>query len=231
MFRYSSKTFGEKNQKVIFFLTGWRGSILQHSLIAYLLQLNGYRVIVYSYDKSILSPNTKETATNCNLVKEDVKKRVKELKREGIDTFYLFGNSLGSLLPLMIANEIPKDISKIILNLVSADLAETVWGWNKVKRLAWFKESLVAQKIVLSELKDAWESLSPINNTDNLKGVPILLYNSTRDELISAEQTQKIARKLRGITSVKTITNHNSHKISLISNLLRFPVYLRFLRS
>ena len=231
MFRYSSKTFGEKSKKVIFLLTGWGGAIFQHSFIAYLLQLNGYRVIVYSYDKSILSPNIKETLTNCNLVKEDVKKRIKELKKEGVSRFYLFGNSLGSLLSLTIANEIPQDISKIILNLIGADLAETVWSWGEVRRLAWFKESLVAQEITLSELKQTWKFLSPINNTDNLKGRPILLYNSTRDELIPIEQTQKIAQKLTGITSVKTITNHSSHKISLISNFLKFSVYLKFLRS
>lgn len=230
MFSYSYKTLGKNNKKVIFFLIGWKGKIGQHFPIALFLMLKGYRVIIYEYSNEILSPDVEQTVKNCNKVRDDVLRQIKELETEGVKSFCLFGNSMGTILSLMIANSSPKSISKIILNLVGADLAETVWTWDKVKRLEWFKRDLLKQKIDLEQLKKAWKTLSPINNIQNLHNIPLLIYVSQKDELIPFQQSQKITEELSKVTEAQVIFNNNNHMGGLILNLLRAGTYLKFLK-
>lgn len=229
MFRIYRKEYGKSNKKVLFFLTGWKSNIAQHGIFLKLLQTNGYRVIAYSFDNEILSPNQKEVHKNSFKVKNMVLTQLAKLKKEGIKVFYIYGESMGALLSLMIANE-SKEISKIILNACGADLAETVWGWDKEKPD--FKKQLLKNKLTLKILKEEWKSIAPINNIDNLQGKKILLYISKKDNIIPYE-TQAITL-FNGLKqkkySLKLVVNNSRHVITIALNLLRPKIYLNFLK-
>ena len=229
MFRIYIKEYGKSNKKVLFFLTAWTSTIAQHWVISKLLQFNGYHVITYSYDNSILSPNVQDTVKNCFVVKNQILKQIESLKNQGINTFYILGESMGALLGLMIANS-SKDISKIVLNTVGGDLAETVWSWDKAK--PWFKNDIIKQGIKLQELKKIWKDISPINNIDNLQVKKILMYISKKDNIIQYESqalTLFNALEQRNY-KVKLVTNNYLHHVFTVAyNLLRPRLYLTFI--
>ena len=129
----------------------------------------------------------------------------------------------------MISNS-SKDISKIVLNTVGGDLAETVWSWDIAK--PWFKNDIVKQGIKLQELKQIWKDISPINNIDNLQGKKILMYISKKDNIIPYESqalTLFKALENKGY-KVKLVTNNYLHHAFTVAyNLLRPKLYLKFL--
>lgn len=231
MLHFYSRTYGGKSNKVIFFLVGWKGTIREYSLISRLLQFSGYRCITYAYDADMLSPNIEGTLHNFTELKGVVLGQIETLKEEGVKTFYIFGNSLGAVLAPMIANS-SKDISKVVLNLIGADLAESVWSWDNIKRVAYFKKELIKNNITLEKLKADWGSLATIHNVSNFQGKEILAYISEQDELIPFALATRVADTLRSRYGAKVIINrHMNHGLSLMFNLINFRIYLDFLSS
>lgn len=171
MFRYQTSVSGKKNKKVVFFLAGWTMKQWHMLLFARILALNGYYCITYTYDNAIFSPDVEKTRSNIPLVVNDIKQQIEQLKKEGFDTFTLFGSSLGCMLSLMVADSLP-EVEKIILNLTGADLAEAVWTWDRAKPQ--FKAELRERKVTLPHLKERWKILFPIQNADHLENKKIL---------------------------------------------------------
>ncbi len=230
MFRFYSQTYGKNSKKVIILLTGWGSTLVQYLLLTKLLQLNSYRVIVYSYDASILSPKPQETFNNCMALKRELLKQVKNLKEEGVEEISFFGISLGSMLALMVANS-TRGISKIVINGTCANLAEIVWGWDKAKPR--FKEELLRNKVTLETLKEKWKSIVPIYNINRLNGTKILMLLGTNDNMSPYEaQGLKLFRALRRKNEVLLFTNnYRSHALSVLAYLLKPSLYLNFLKS
>jgi esterase/lipase len=163
---YKKNEKGKNNRKVIFLLTGWRNRLWMYWPFAKILSLNGFYCITYAYDDEIFSPDTAKTVRYLTEVRDDVLITIKKLKKEGTKDFSIFGTSLGSMIALMIANN-SKGVSKIILNTTGSDIAEIVWSWNKI--FSWFKEDLLEQGFILDKLEKVWSSITPKNNTDQLK--------------------------------------------------------------
>ena len=230
MFTFKSKDYGTNNRKVVFLLAGWSMTMWQMWLFSKILAWNGYFCITYAYDLQLLSPNVEETLDNCRKVKKDILQRLRQLQEAGYNSFCVFGTSFGSLLALMIANS-SSAVSKIVLNLAGADLAEIVWSWDTVVK--GFKSDLQRQNITLPELKSSWKMLNAIYNSTNLQGKKILLYRSQGDELIPYEQGLKLIeyyKERKYHFKVITIRWLN-HMLAFFFNLLRFKVYLDFLNS
>ncbi|MFA6017475.1 MAG: prolyl oligopeptidase family serine peptidase [Patescibacteria group bacterium] len=226
---FRKKVFGSNNRKIVFILTGWKTKIWHFGFVANILKRNGFQSIVYEYDKKILSSNTKETVKYLNEVKLDVINTINILKKRGIKDFNLFGTSLGTMLSLMVSDEI-KDIKKIILNLTGADLAEIVWSWDKVSDTM-IKRNLIKQKINLNKLKQLWYDLAPINNLKMIGNQKLLIYLSETDEIIPYLQGTKLTNKLQQMNiNFKLFTNNRSnHFFSGLINLLNYKKYLNFL--
>lgn len=226
---YISK-HGKQNKKVIFLLAGWQNKIWMYGLFAKILARNGYYCIAYAYNNSVLSPDTKKTVMYLTDVRNNILNRIGELKKEGYTDFSIFGTSLGSVIALMVANKTP-DISKVILNTPGIDMAQTIWGWDKVK--TYFKKALIEQNFTLEKLIAVWKPISPSSNIDNLHGKRILVYLSKNDRMIPYHQGQKLVRELESKKyDVKVITNnHVGHLLAGALNLLKAKTYLEFLNS
>jgi hypothetical protein len=227
---FNSKTYGSHNKKVVFLLTGWKNTVGQFWIFSHILSLYGYRCITYEYDRSVLSPDAGRTKSELLKIKKDILEGIQKLKKEGIDSFAIFGTSLGSLIALMVANN-SKEIDRIILNLSGADLAEIVWSWDYIEK--GFKRGLLRNLLTLLRLKISWRIVSPINNVDKLKNKKILFYYAKKDEMIPFVQARKlaVAFKKYGHDYQVSVNKHNGHLGAGLINLLNFPKYIRFLNS
>ncbi len=228
MFAFRSRAYGKNNKKVVFLLAGWTMTLWQMWLFSKILEWHGYFCITYVYDWQLLTPNVEWTRENCLQVKSNILQVIEKLKKEGYNTFYIFGTSLGSVLSLMVANSSP-DISKVILNLAGADLAEVVWSWDRAVK--GFKNDLQRQNVSLPLLKTAWKILSVIDNSDNMQDKKILMYLSRKDEIIPYEQSLKLIDifKERKYNFKVISIFHFNHLLTFVFNLFHFKVYVDFL--
>lgn len=229
MFSLQKKTYSARNDKVVLVLSGWGAKQWQMWFVGKLLQAHGYTAIIYTYDKSLLTPNVKQTVKNFKEVKNNALRTIATLSKKEQKNLVIFGTSIGSSLSLMIANE-SKEIKKIILNLVGSDIAQIVWSWDKV--IPGFKKDLLEDKVTFETLKNAWLELSPIHNLDNLKKKAILLYGAKHDEIIPFSQTEElIATGKEKRLNIETVINttHN-HRTSAIVHYLKYTVYVAFLQ-
>jgi esterase/lipase len=226
MFSFRKKVFGKQNGKIIFLLSGWPGKIWNYYLTVKILELNGFKSIVYEYDDSILSSSIKRTIENTTKVKEDILKQIEILKEKGAKDFSILGTSYGTLIAFMVTNQITS-ISKIIINLTGSDLAEIVWSWNTGKD-SLVKKGIIKQNISLKSLKDKWQKLSPINNLNNLADKKILIYLAEKDEIIPFRLQSQLLNKLRQINQniIVEVDKKHNHLLSAALNLLRYKKYI-----
>ena len=86
---------------------------------------------------------------------------------QGKKEFIILGISLGSVIGVLTANE-SLFVTKLILNSVGADFAETVWTWEVVNE-GFKKRLLEKQFVTIKQLKKEWLSISPVHHVNNLK--------------------------------------------------------------
>lgn len=230
MFRFNKSIIDKNKSKVCIFLNGWEGKNWQIIPVAFLFKYIGYCSVIYSYDNNVLSPDISETVNNIIQVKKDVINQIRSLEYQGTNEFVIFGTSLGSLIGVLVANE-SKAVSKLILNSVGADFAETVWTWDAV--LNGFKKQLLKRHFVtLKKLKQEWMPISPIYNINNLKDRKLLIYLSKRDEIIPYEQGLSFSEALRkrGCNIILRTNINFNHLISCFFNLYNIFDYKNFLK-
>lgn len=226
---YQIKEYGKQHTKVVFLLGGWKTKQWLYVLPAILLSRRGYRCIVYTYDKSVLSPDVERTSRSLQTIRDAVLAHIAELKKQGISSFSLFGFSLGAMLACMIANK-SSDVTKAVLNTVGASLAATVWSWDD--KMPGFKKSLQSQGYTLEKLEDSWHDLAPANNIANLTNAPILVYLAQHDKVIPYAQGQQFITELqRKMLPHKLIINRwGSHSVAGVYNILNIGRYDQFLK-
>lgn len=229
MFSFKVKTYGEKNSKVVFVFSGWKTTQWQFWFVGKTLQAYGYKAFIYTYDSSILSPDIKQTVKNFSIIKNDVLKQMKSLSKKEQKNIGVFGNSLGTILAFMVADEVPA-VTKVIANLTCADVAEVVWSWDRIEK--GFKEQLQKQNITLPALQSAWASLSPINHLSSIASKDLLLFAAEKDEVIPYEQAKALieACKQKNQKTEAIINSRHPHVMSALINILRYETYINFLQ-
>lgn len=233
MFTFHKKTYGARHKKVIFFLTGWYTTEKAYWVYLKTLELSGYRTIIYTYDKNIIVPDINDTIDHLMQVKESVLQQIHLLQKEGITDFSVFGTSLGTIIAFLIANEAPA-ITKLIINLSGADVADIIWSWDTVhffKKFRTFKATLQENGVALPQLKTAWKVLSPIYNIENIQNKKILLYACMKDELIPYQQQVVLIEELKKRKYDLKITTNSfmPHALTAAFNLLNTKRYIDFL--
>lgn len=230
MKKYQINEMGKHNKKVVFLFAGWHSKLWMYWLFSKILSSNGYYCITYAYDNDVFSPDTQKTTKHLNEIKDDVLSKIKKLKNEGRNEFYIFGTSLGSMIALMVADKSP-DISKIILNTIGIDISETVWGWNNI--YPEFKKKLIKQNLTLEKLKKVWSPITPANNINNLKNKKILIYLSKKDEVIPYDLGKSLVIEFEKKNyNYNLVINKNlKHTYTGIFNLINARHYLMFLKN
>ena len=115
----------------------------------------------------------------------------------------------------------------LILNLSSASFPYAVWNGKATRHI---QKELAAKGITFEELNKAWGYLSPVNNLENLRGVSILLFASSRDDTFGRSNVAELIAELK--------KNHPralcsriwfGHKLALIKGLTRGDMIRWFL--
>jgi hypothetical protein len=233
---YSVRRFPNKNKKVIFILGGWGNSLVLYLPLIKLFNSYGYYCIFYSFKKSCFTWEVVNTVNNFKTIKASVLNEITRLKKENYSSFSIFGTSLGSALAIFIANS-SKDIARIILNLVGDDIAEIAWSWNVNRlwrlRFASFKKELIKKNMTRKKVKEIWQEIAPINNLTNFKNKKILVYLAKKDKIIPYGCGQKLIKEFkdRKLSFILCENNFFGHLSSAIYNLIRFNIYLNFLKN
>ncbi|MEK7571180.1 MAG: prolyl oligopeptidase family serine peptidase [Patescibacteria group bacterium] len=225
---FLKKQYGRKHKKVVFLIGGWTYTPAMLWITAKILESNGYYCITYTYHNEVFSPNTTKTVKELLAIKKAILQQISILKAQGLDSFSVFGTSLGTIPAILVANE-SSDITKVILNTSGADTAESVWSWDAV--IPGFKENLKQQNFTKEQLVAAWKSISPQYNMDNLQGKSILIYLAKKDELIPYEQGERLLQLLqeRKYPYEVVVNGWLNHGFTGILNLLNAKRYLHFL--
>lgn len=228
MAKFQTHIHGEKNKKVIFLLTGWLNRWWMFWLISKIISLHGYCCITYTYDNEILSPNPTKTVEIINEIKQDVLNKIQNYKKAGYSQFDIFGTSLGTIITILVANT-SDDISHVILNMTTADIAKVIWSWEKV--IPNFKQHLLDRDITLDALTHAWKTISPVENSNNLQNKRMLIYLSTKDEILPYPLSVELIHvfKKRNYTFHVVTNRHLGHVLTGTYNLLNSRVYFKFL--
>lgn len=229
MFTYYTKTFPAKSNKAVIIFCGWKSHAHLYLPLAYFLKAIGFHTILYDYDDTILEPDVEATTHNFALVTADAINRIETLHRQDFIEISLFGVSMGTILACSVGAK-TSYVNKVILNLSCADTAKTVWSWDDT-RYDYFKKILVEKHFCMKKVQKAFSTLHPKNNLQGLSKKKVLLYTAEDDDLIPYEQQEELKNLLQKhkITHHVVHTTNLSHVLSGGLNLVRFPIYLRFL--
>jgi esterase/lipase len=228
MFHYKEYSYGEKNDRLLFFFTGWTSQIWLYKPVLMILTRSGFHCIVYEY-KDILSSDVEETGKNfLELYQASVNKYNAIQKK--YKSYGVLGISIGTIPALMLTNTIPK-LNKLVLILSGASIAETVWSWDNVYKVV--KEGLKLKGVTLEKLKNDWKLIEPEHNLDKISGKKVLLYTTVKDEIIPYEQSLKLreAFKKRNIDFAVIETKIKPHILAAAYFLLKAKTYIQFLKS
>lgn len=222
------KFYGRKNTKTIIVLGGWKTTQSQLWLLGKLLTTYNFQVIIFTWDENILVPSSKKTLSNFMEAKKIVRKTIDSLSKKERAHLSIFAMSLGTVIAGLIAHE--TRIDKIILNVGGADTSEIIWSWDSI--INGFKNKLAKQTPTLTQLKKVWAPLSTLKNLEKSQTRQILIYLSQKDELIPYREQERLVTGLikAKIRTEAYVNKRHSHLISIIINLLRFPIYLGFLK-
>ncbi|HSE60909.1 MAG TPA: prolyl oligopeptidase family serine peptidase [Candidatus Saccharimonadales bacterium] len=221
--------YGKRNQPVVLLFGGWTYQPWLLGFFGWLLALRGFYCVAYTYDDDVFSPDYKKTVASLLGIKNAVLEHIEALRAGGRDTFYVVGTSLGTVLATLVANESPY-VSKVVLNTTGADVAKSVWNWDRVK--PWFKNKLLKQGLTEKDLSEHWKPISPAYNLKNLKRKPTLVYLAQQDQTIPFDQGRVLVSRLDvlGVPYEVVISRNLGHAAAGLLNLLRVGKYAKFLR-
>jgi dipeptidyl aminopeptidase/acylaminoacyl peptidase len=224
---FQIKYYGQRQNKVIFFLGGWGQSQRLLLPISKILELFGFYCITYTFDEKFFDTNLKQTVNRVLRAKRSILEHIKILSQEGNHDFAIFGTSLGALISLLVTNESPH-VKKVIFNIPGIDLAESLWNWDR--GLLNFKQELQKKYPTLKSLKKA---LAPINSSvhfDNLHNKELLIYISAKDTIaISDPNYLKQLLQSHHYKFQLKVNKFFDHGLTGFINLVNFPGYLSFL--
>ncbi|HSX10056.1 MAG TPA: prolyl oligopeptidase family serine peptidase [Candidatus Saccharimonadales bacterium] len=227
---FKKRIFGKHNKKVVFLFSGWRMNLSLLLLPIKILERNGFYCICYTYDNDVFSTNIPQTVHNIQSIKNDVLEAISQLKTNGYTNFSVISVSLGGVIAMLVGNE-SKDVKKIIFNTGGADIALNVWTSSITRGK--FKQEIIDQGYTLESLREAWRSINPLDNIENLRDKKILIYLAQKDNaipflngmmVVGAFQKKKYSYSL-------IVNTKFGHLLTGIYNSLNAKVYLDFLNS
>ena len=220
---------GVANKKALLIFPHWSAPYWPYKLLA--KYFSDFHVIVYQCADSLLNANVGATIKNFALLEKTVLDDATRLKTAGVNSFNMYGVSLGSIIAFRAANVLAGqngNLGGVILNLSCASFPLAVWSGCATQSI---RKEWDSNGTSYVEIERAWTHLSPINNLSHLKEVKIFFFGSKKDAVMSHSNVMNLANML--------VANFPKAKISLNSffghylggakNFLRFGAMRKFL--
>ena len=226
---FSFRSFGKAGNPVIFLYTAFRTRYWLYYPTIRKLVKEGYYVVVYDFNPTLVFKGEVSDLLNlANDILKNTKNQVEEFKKDGVKKFFAFGVSMGTIMGLRAAIEIP-EIKKVVVNLTYGSLADTIWTQKVLGKI---KKRFQKSGITKEKLELLLEPISPLSMARKLKGKKVLLYLSKKDKVILFSQSSEFKKALEE-AKVDYVYRENQkfgHIISGFLNNARARTYLDFLK-
>lgn len=143
-------------EKIIILIDGWSS----YESLYYLMRKSipkEYGYIQYAYPDEILNSNPEKTKNNFLHLINTIEADLNKLNSKKPRSFYMYGQSLGTLFCMIVADKI--EVRKARLIVPGYNLAESFWKGVSTQDIK--KEMIEKHKTTLSQLKNCWAEISP----------------------------------------------------------------------
>ena len=167
----------------------------------------GYSCLYYCISGSVLSPDVNETIRYFNLVKDQIRSDISELKtKHNFKKVDIISSSLGAVSVCLVANN-NDYVDNIFLIVPGSCLASSLWNGIRTQNLRKIYEN---QKINQEELKNIWATLAPKNNINELRNKNIFISISKSDKVIPYVFGKEFASLVKDLYPNNTIIKENN---------------------
>ena len=187
-----------------------------------------FGLIHYSYPKKILDEDPFLTRKYFLEIINSISRDLAKLNNQKPRNFYMYGQSLGCLFCVIVADFIK--IRKMALIVPGLSLPESFWQGNSTREL---KEKMEKKGITLAKLKEIWKDISPENYfKDKALGCEFFITLSTKDRIIPYKDGLKLIELLKSENIKFTLRKSGkySHRELVLLDILFFKT-ARFLFS
>lgn len=217
-FKITRLEYGRDGKRAFLIFPHWGSHLFIYKMFVKLFP-GTYRVL-YHYSRPLLTADIPRTIERFGFLEEAVRKDFISFKKEGIDSLCFYGSSIGSILATRLANiaKVEGFRVSLILNLSSASFPYAVWNGKATRHI---QKEFAAKGVSFKELNKAWCYLSPINNLENLRQAPILLFASSRDDTFGRSNVAELIVELKK-NHPRAICSRTwfGHKLALIKGLI-----------
>lgn len=202
---------------IVILIDGWGFNKYLYFIIKKFIPKN-YGYIHYSYSNEILNGDPVEVRKDILQLLNQIETETNNLITIKPRFIYLYGQSLGGLFCMIIADRI--NIKKVMLIAPGCNLAESFWSGLYTKKIK--NEMKKHNNVSLEKLKEEWRDISPDYYFKNKSlNSDFLIILSKIDKAIPISNGKKLIElfKEKNI-SFKLIWSYSSHKITLIKELI-----------
>lgn len=218
------KIFGSPDKPTIHYMTGYGGTIRQMRPHIATLQLAGFRVSAFEYDRSILSGGDPTLLpTTVDEIKGAVAEDMRQHEAAGV-----YGISLGTLIG---ANVLAKTgLKRAMFNTGLVSMADV--NWNNYHQ-AQEKQGFIDSGHDYESLRQTWQDIEVASLADRVKGKDVVLMASTGDTYLGYEEACRTAEAWKHAgTSVDVVTSKGlDHTPAIVRNALRVSRTVKFFKA
>lgn len=212
---FERRQFGSRQQRIIFFIGGYRTKIEMYRPLYWMMRLLGYRVYAYVLDPTIVvASQITKYVDQIKAVQRDIAGIVDELPQD--TECYVMGNSLGSESALYALKHTPR-IEAAVLVTGRGSITEFIWNTNEGSG---FKAPYVKNGYDFAQLSKELKPAEPLTDLKLIGNRPVYLCYSTKDQVIPSKNTEVLVKALPAIKVRKY--GHGSHLAATIKGLGAF---------
>ncbi|ETB63960.1 TPA: hypothetical protein DIC38_01490 [Candidatus Nomurabacteria bacterium] len=217
MFKIEKTSKRLEKDKIIVLVDGWGFNKYFYFIIKRFIPKD-YGYLHYSYTDKILDKDPINTKNNIIQLIELVETDINNLISVKPRYIYLYGQSLGGLFCMIIADKI--NIKKIMLIAPGCNLAESFWLGKYTQNLK--NEMIKDHHTTLEELKEEWKDVSPDSYFKNKSlNSNFYIILSKQDKAIPISNGKKLINILEEKNiNFKLSWSKFSHKLTLLKELI-----------
>lgn len=217
MFKIETASKRLNKDKILILVDGWGFNKYFYFIIKKFIPRD-YGYIHYSYPDEILNKDPINTRNNIIQLIELIETDVNNLIFVKSRSIYLYGQSLGGLFCMILADRI--NIKKVMLVAPGCNLAESFWFGESTQNIK--NEMIKNRHINLEELKEKWGDISPdYYFKDKSLNSKLFIILSTIDKSIPISNGKKLIELIKQKNiPFKLSWTDLSHNLTLLKELI-----------